>query len=104
MLRSITAGITSSELLSKTFAPMPWLVPDLIPAEGMTVFSAKMGMGKRYSLLQLATALSMGTPFLERETKRQGVLFIALEDSERGINDRHEQLGVLVTDCTIDRI
>lgn len=94
----LQGGITSDELLSKTFAPMPWLVPDLIPAEGMTVLGAKMGMGKSYFLLQLAAALSTGTPFLGRETKRQGVLYIALEDSERRIHDRLEQLGIIGTD------
>lgn len=68
-------GITSHELLSKTFEPMGWLVPDLIPAEGLTVLGAKMGQGKSYFLLQLAISLSTGTPFLGRQTERRGVLY-----------------------------
>jgi hypothetical protein len=98
MLGLLQGGLTSSELLDKTFAPMPWLEPDLIPGEGLTVLGAKMGMGKSYFLLQLGVALSTGTPFLGRETKRQGVLFIALEDSERRIHARLNQLGAIGTD------
>lgn len=86
-------AITSGELLEKSFAPMAWLVPDIVPAEGLTVLGAKMGMGKSFFLLQLAHALSMGTPFLGRETRRQGVLYLALEDSERRIKARLNMLG-----------
>lgn len=89
---------TSAELLDKHFEPMQWLVQDLIPAEGLSVLGSKMGNGKSYFLLQLAAALSTGTPFLGRQTQRQGVLLIALEDSERRINSRLEQLGVIGTD------
>lgn len=88
----------SAELLAKIFAPLEWLVPELVPAEGVTVLGSKMGNGKSYFLLQLAAALSTGTPFLGRETKRRGVLFIALEDSERRINSRLNQLGIVGTD------
>ena len=98
MAALLQAGATSSELLDRHFEPMSWLVPDLLPAEGLTILGAKMGIGKSYFLLQLAAALSTGTLFLGTETKRQGVLLIALEDSERRIHDRLQQLGVLGTD------
>ena len=91
-------GITSSELLAKKFAPMPWLVPDIIPGGGLTILGSKMGNGKSYFLLQLGIALTTGTPFLGHETQRRGVLFICLEDSERRINSRLNQLGAIGTD------
>lgn len=76
------AGITSAELLDKHFEPRKWLVPGLLPGWGMTVLGAKRGVGKSFFLLQLASALAAGAPFLSRETERQGVLFITLEDDE----------------------
>jgi len=98
MAELLRGGITSSELLSKTFPPRRWLVPDLLPAWGMTVVGAKMGIGKSYFLLQLAGALSTGTPFLRRGTERQGVLFITLEDDEQTIQERMNKLGIIGTD------
>jgi RecA-family ATPase len=98
MLELLQSLTTSAELLGKHFEPMQWLLQDMIPAEGLTVLGSKMGNGKSYFLLQLAAALSTGTPFLGRETKRHGVLLIALEDSERRINARLNQLGVIGTD------
>lgn len=89
---------TSSALLAREFAPMGWLVEGMIPAEGLTVLGAKMGLGKSYFLLQLAAALSTGTSFFGREVKRQGVALIALEDSDRRIHDRLNQLGAIGTD------
>jgi hypothetical protein len=89
---------TSSELQARTFAPMAWLLPGIIPAEGLTVLGAKMGLGKSFLFLQLATALSTGSVFLGQRTERTGVLFIALEDSERRIHARLEQFGAIGND------
>jgi hypothetical protein len=86
---------TSRELVEKHFEPMRWLLQDLVPAEGLTVLGSKMGNGKSFFLLQLAAALSEGTDFLGRRTDRQGVLYIALEDSDRRIHDRLNQLRLL---------
>ncbi len=60
-----------------------------------------MGMGKSFFLVQLTVALSTGTPFLGRETRRQSVLFMALEDSERRVYAWLNQLGAIGTDKLI---
>ncbi len=38
-------GITAAELQSKTFAPIRWVVPGILP-EGVTLLSGKPKMGK----------------------------------------------------------
>ena len=88
-------------LLSRCSRRCRGLCPTWLAAEGMTVLGAKMGMGKSYFLLQLAVALSTGTPFLGRGTRRQSVLFMALEDSERRVYAWLNQLGAIGTDKLI---
>ena len=94
----LQGGITSSELLAKEIKPLEWLLPGLIPSEGLSILCSKMGNGKSFFLLQLAAAISTGTPFLNQPCPRGGVLLIALEDSERRLQGRMNQLNIVGTE------
>lgn len=74
--------------------PLRWLVPDLLPAEGLMVLAAPPKTGKSALALQLALALSMGGYFLDKRLEQAGVLYLGLEDSPRRMRDRLQAMGV----------
>jgi predicted transcriptional regulator len=83
-----------SELLTKQFPPIPWLVEQLIPAEGITVLSGLSGVGKTWLELVLIHSISTGVPFLNKFQTRQGkVLLVGEEDSEQFLQQRWKILG-----------
>jgi hypothetical protein len=84
--------ITASELKTKIFSPVKYVVPGYIP-EGVTIFAGKPKIGKSWLLYDLCLA-SAADRFVLGEIKPiQGdVLYLALEDSERRLKKRLEKL------------
>ena len=83
------AEIFSSLELSKMEFPDPeWVAEGIIP-EGLTILAGKQKVGKSFFTLELATAVSTGTPFLgEFACKKRGVLYVSLEENKKNIADR----------------
>jgi len=81
----ITFGL--SGLQHEKFAPMRWIVPELIP-EGATLLIGKPKTGKSWLMLDLALSVSMGGLFLGRQCEQGDVLGLFLEDHKRRIQDR----------------
>jgi hypothetical protein len=79
---------THEELLRMDFPPMPWLVKDLVPDEGLTLLGGKKKLGKSWLALQMAQAIACGAPVLGRETAPGAVIYICLEDGRRRVRDR----------------
>jgi predicted ATP-dependent serine protease len=73
---------TSKELKARTFPPIAFIVPGLIPAEGVTLICAKPKVGKSWLLLD--TCLSA--------TEQGDVLYLALEDGPRRLQSRTAKL------------
>lgn len=82
---------TLDELLSIQFPPLRWIVPDLIPP-GLTFLVAPTKTGKSFLSLQLGFAAASGGEFLGQRLEPAGVLYVALEDSERRLQDRERLL------------
>jgi hypothetical protein len=78
---------TAAELLAAQFPPIKWVVPGLIPL-GLTILAGRPKMGKSWLTLQIATAVGSGGMVLGRRVDQSRVLYLALEDSERRIQDR----------------
>src|SRR5450755_817672 len=75
-------------LLQQELPELQWAVPDLLP-EGVTLLAGKPKMGKSWLALNLAIAITQGSPALGRlPTQRGQVLYLGLEDHERRIADR----------------
>lgn len=95
---------THDELLDMDFPPVPWLVRDLIPDEGMTFLGGKKKLGKSWLALQIAQAIAAGVPVLGRETVQGSVIYICLEDGRRRVKSRlvkqHTTRGLPITYCT----
>ena len=75
--------VTASALRTKTFAPVKFVVPGLIP-EGVTLLVSKPKQGKSWLTLDLCVACAADRFTLGDIKPMQGnVLCLALEDSQR---------------------
>jgi len=81
------AVISPSELQDKPLPPIKWIAEGLIP-EGLTLFCGKPKLGKSWAVLDLALAVADGSQFLGTECTQGSVVYLALEDNERRLQDR----------------
>lgn len=81
-------GITGAELLLKKFAPIAFLMLDLLPTIGVFLLAGKQKLGKSWFALALALAHVCGGKFLNRDIPKGKVLYLGLEDSERRMQSR----------------
>lgn len=82
---------TIAELLTWEFPDPAWTVPGLIPA-GLVMLSGRPKQGKSFLGLQLANCVGHGLDFLGHAVTPAKVLYLALEDSGRRIQDRLRQM------------
>lgn len=79
------------ELLTTEFEPIRWVVPSLL-AEGLCVFGGRPKARKSWMALQLAIAKATGGVFLGQRLEAGPVLYLALEDGARRLQDRLHDL------------
>lgn len=85
-------SFTLGDLLAETFAPVRFIVEDLIP-EGTMFFGGKPKMGKSWLAYGMAIAVASGTHALGYfEVDPGDALILALEDNKRRLNSRGEKL------------
>jgi hypothetical protein len=85
-------GTSLEDLGTMTFPPVAFLVPDLIPAEGVTLICSKPKVGKSWLLYDLSISATVDRDMLGGRRPLQGyVLYLALEDSLR-LRSRAEKL------------
>ena len=83
------------DLMEEVIPPLRWIVHDVIP-EGMTLLGGKQKIGKSWFILALALALAFGGIFLNTiRVERCEVLYLALEDNKRRLQDRIAKLNPL---------
>lgn len=89
------AGAFNAEwLLCQHFPPIEYAVPGIVP-EGMVLLVAPPKLGKSWFSLDVAVACSVGGRALHAvEVKHRPVLYLALEDGPRRLQDRLQTLGV----------
>ncbi|MCA9925545.1 MAG: AAA family ATPase [Anaerolineales bacterium] len=75
-------------LLSQSFAPLIFLVEGLIAFGHLVVLAGRPKSGKSWLVLQLMMCIDTGRPFLNRQTRKAKVLYIALEDGKRRVYQR----------------
>jgi len=87
-LRNELSSLTMKQLMEQDFPESEWVVNRLIP-EGLTVLSAQPASFKTWLLLDIAIAVSNGTPLFNTfDTKRSGVLIVDEENSARLLQQR----------------
>ncbi len=80
--------LSLSALLNREFAPLVFLVDELIAKGQLVMLAGRPKSGKSWLVMQLAMCVDSGEPFLARTTRRAKVLYIALEDGERRVYQR----------------
>ena len=81
------------ELGTMEFPPVTFLVPELIPAEGITLICSKPKVGKSWLLLDLCISAATDRDVLGDRRPAQGhTLYLALEDSLRRLQTRGQKL------------
>ncbi|MGA2503151.1 MAG: AAA family ATPase [Anaerolineales bacterium] len=93
--------IDSAIIMQTEYPPVPWIVPDLLPP-GLTVLSGKPKVGKSWLALQLALSILTGGKMFGRDVEMGRVLYLALEDNERRLQDRMKKQGWPVNPGGVD--
>ncbi len=80
------------ELLARQISPAIWAIAEIL-AEGLTLLVGKAKMGKSWMVLNFALAIANGGMALGKiEVAPRDVLYLALEDNDRRLQDRAQQL------------
>ena len=96
--------ISAASLADKQVPPREWLVPQLIPANTVTLLSGDGGTGKSLLALQLAVSVATGSwPWLNRQPEQGVALYVGAEDD---IGEMHRRLSefVLQGKCTYEQL
>lgn len=84
--------ISAYDLMRKQFDPIEYAVPDILPM-GLIILGGKQKIGKSWLDLNMGLAVASGGIALGKYPVKQGdVLYLALEDTERRLQDRIGQL------------
>jgi hypothetical protein len=87
-------GISARALMAKQFDPIKYVVPGYI-VEGLTIFAGAPKLGKSWACLGMAVAVaSGGVAFGSIRCDEGDVLYLALEDNERRLQDRLRQMRI----------
>jgi hypothetical protein len=88
-------GISSWDLLQKSFPELKWTIDGVLP-EGSCILAGAPKTGKSWLTLQIGVAASLGGRVLgDKRVTKTGVLYLALEDSERRLQRRLNMLQAL---------
>jgi hypothetical protein len=80
-----------SQIERMDFAPLEYIVDEMIPM-GCWLLVGKPKRGKTWMMLNLALAVASGGLFMEQQCKQGKVLYLALEDNKRRIQNRLRKL------------
>lgn len=88
-------AITSArDLMKEVFSPLIQAV-DMLICEGLTMLVSASKVGKSWLVLLMAFCVARGEPFLGRRTTKCRVLYFALEDSKRRLQQRMRTMKLL---------
>ena len=89
---------TASELLSFQFPPVLWIVEGLLTS-GLTILAGAPKLGKSWLVLAIAFAVSIGGSVLSKiRVPQHRVLYLALEDNARRLQNRLLKIGATASD------
>jgi len=95
--------INAQALKTKVFQPIVWAVDGFLPS-GLSILAGGPKVGKSILSLHLSLAVAIGGCALGKINVQQGdVLYLALEDTQRRLQERIEGSG-LPNDCDLSRL
>lgn len=87
-------GISAAALMAKHFPPIRYVVEGIV-AEGLTVLAGAPKARKSWAMLDIAVAVAGdGRAFGSIPCEHGDVLYLALEDNQRRLQDRLRKMGV----------
>ena len=90
--RRVMNFVTGTELERMSFPEPKWAIPEMLP-EGLTIFAGRPKKGKSWLALNIALSIASGGVALGYKAVEKGcTLYIALEDSQRRVQDRIKTL------------
>ena len=78
---------TFKDMMATTFPKLRYVVEGLLPA-GLNMLAGSPKIGKSWLCLDLAFSVASGRPFMGRATDQGNVLYLALEDQPRRLQER----------------
>ena len=87
LLPASTCGISMIDLCAKEFPPIIWLLPNIFPT-GSLYMAGPPKLGKSVFVTSLAVAVATDGAFGGLSTDTGGVIYLAMEDSERRLKTR----------------
>lgn len=88
---STIKSITAKELSLKKLPELYVVVKELL-GQGLSVLAGQRKLGKSWMILYLCYCVCTGQPFLGFETIKSACWYLALEDSDRRLQERMEKL------------
>lgn len=90
----LDGAFSARELMRQHFPPVEYVVPGVIP-EGLTLLTAAPKIGKSWMVLLIAQTVATGEEiFGSIPVRKRPVLYLALEDGKRRLQERLHTLGV----------
>jgi len=77
-----------SSLMGAKFSAVRYIVHELIADESLTIFGGAQKTGKTWASIQIAQAVATGQDIFGRKTESGDVIYLALEDGARRLQDR----------------
>src|SRR5438876_1590786 len=91
-VRNAPKIMSAREFMALELPEPRWAVPGIFP-EGLNIFTGRPKQGKSWLVLATAIAVASGGRALGRiEVQAGDVLYLALEDSDRRLHNRLDQL------------
>ena len=72
--------------------PPKFVIPGIIPY-GITILASPPKFGKSWMCLDMAISVATGTDFMGLETRKDGVVYLALEDGDYRLQDRSRKVA-----------
>lgn len=88
------AALPLSEFFAQPATAAEWLVDNLVPDGGIAMSAGKPKSGKTSLMLDLATCVARGEPFLGRRVKRGRVLLLELEEHPDRLREKLQRMGL----------
>lgn len=82
---------TLSDLMAEQLPPLRFVVPDILP-EGLGILGAKQKIGKSWFAFGTAIGVARGGVVLGRRVEQGDVLYLALEDGKRRLQERARKI------------
>lgn len=79
--------VSAQDLQKAELPPVRYLIEDILP-QGTSILTAASKIGKSWLVLDMGLQIAVGGDFLNMKTEPTGVLYLALEDSYKRLQDR----------------